>query len=229
MTVTIERDGDHIALRADAVVSTLPMHAFTSIALPASTRAPLAQLATLPYPPVASLALGFRRADVSHALDGFGCLIPSAEKRSTLGILFSSTLFEGRAPDGYVLLTCFLGGVRHPELGTLGTAALVERVEPELAALLGVTGVPKFVQHTSWPHAIPQYNVGHDAHGRAADAIETAVPGLLVDGQFRRGVSVGDCIAAGQRIASRALTVARAGIGDRGAATAAQATPAAVA
>ncbi len=208
--VTIEQDGAVVTLCADAVVSTLPVHAFASIQLPPSTQRAVAQLGTLPYPAVASLALGYRRADVAHALDGFGCLIPSAERRSTLGVLFSSTLFDGRAPDGYVLLTCFLGGVRRPELGTASAAELVEIVEPELAEILGVTGVPKFVHLTSWPQAIPQYNVGHGAHGAAADEIESLVPGLLVDGQFRRGVSVGDCVAAGERIASRALVMAQA-------------------
>ena len=83
-------------------------------------------------------------------------------------------------------------------------------MQPELAALLGVTGAPRFVEHTVWPHAIPQYNVGHDVLMRAAPLLESRVPGLLVDGQFRRGVSVGDCIAAGGEIAARALAIAQA-------------------
>lgn len=207
--MTVRREGGLDTLRADAIVSTLPLHALTAIQLPGTTRDAVAQLRTVPYPAVASLALGFRRADVAHALDGFGCLIPSAEQRKTLGILFSSTLFDGRAPDGHVLLTCFLGGVRHPALGTASVQTLLELVLPELRSLLGVTGAPTFVHHTSWPMAIPQYTLGHDANARAADAIERLVPGLIVDGQFRRGVSVGDCVAAGETIALRALAMAR--------------------
>lgn len=207
--VTVERDGVGATLEADAVVSTLPMHTFKTIRLPEGAASAVAQLSTLSYPPVASLALGYRRADVAHALDGFGCLIPSAERRNTLGVLFSSTLFGGRAPEDHVLLTCFLGGVRHPDLGLAETASLLKVVTPELAEILGVTGEPTFVQHTSWPHAIPQYNLGHEAHSLAADAIEAIVPGLIVDGQFRRGVSVGDCVAAGATIATRALAAAR--------------------
>jgi protoporphyrinogen/coproporphyrinogen III oxidase len=207
--VIVERDDVQRVIRADAVVSTVPLHALSQIALGPAAAAPLTQLATVVYPPVVSLALGFRRSDVGHALDGFGCLIPSAEQRHTLGVLFSSTLFDGRAPDGYVLLTCFLGGTRQPLLGALSTTELLELVQPELASLLGVTGAPKFVQHTVWPHAIPQYNRGHDMASQAAAAVESAVPGLIVDGQFRRGVSVGDCIAAGATIAARADDMAR--------------------
>jgi len=204
--LTVETDGARHTLQADVVISTLPLHALTAIQLPAAVHAEVQQLRTVHYPPVASLALGFRRADVAHALDGFGALIPSAERRSTLGVLFSSTLFDGRAPDDHVLLTCFLGGVRHPALGTASAEHLVTLVQPELADMLGVRGAPTFVHLTSWPLAIPQYAIGHEANAHAAERIEAAMPGLLVDGQFRRGVSVGDCVAAGEVIARRALT-----------------------
>jgi oxygen-dependent protoporphyrinogen oxidase len=215
VVVTLEHGDGRYTIAADAVVSTLPLHALARIELPSDADAALDQLQRVPYPAVASLALGFRRADVAHALDGFGCLVPSREGRRLLGVLFSSTLFEGRAPEGYVLLTCFLGGTRHPALGTADTHTLLEAVEPELAALFGIAGVPKFVEHTVWPRAIPQYNVGHDANIRAAEALEMIVPGLLVDGQFRRGVSVGDCVAAGAAIAGRAATVATRVAGGR--------------
>ncbi len=208
--VTVERDGERQLLHADLVISTLPLHALSAITLPPGAHSALAPLQRVPYPPVASLALGLRRADVAHALDGFGMLVPSREQRKTLGVLFSSTLFERRAPDGHVLLTCFLGGIRHPELGVASTSTLLDVVQPELATLLGVSGAPKFVEHTVWPRAIPQYDLGHDDVLRAADALEGLVPGLMVDGQFRRGVSVGDCITGGEEIATRAATVASA-------------------
>jgi protoporphyrinogen/coproporphyrinogen III oxidase len=207
--LVVERDGARRVIRADAVVSTLPLHALAQIDFGADALAALEQLSAVRYPPVVSLALGLRRADVAHPLDGFGCLVPSAEHRRILGVLFSSTLFDGRAPDGHVLLTCFLGGVRQPDIAALDTVALTELIQPELAALLGVTGAPKFVQHTVWPHAIPQYNLGHDSATHAAETIESLVPGVVVDGQFRRGVSVGDCIASGSTIAARVLSVAR--------------------
>lgn len=213
--VTVERNGARVTLHADLVISTLPLHALDSITLPPAAQVSRAALQRVHYPPVASLALGMRRADVAHALDGFGMLIPSRERRKTLGVLFSSTLFEHRALDGNVLLTCFLGGTRHPELGLASTDALLDVVQPELAALLGVSGAPKFVEHTTWPRAIPQYDVGHDEVVRAAEALEALVPGLMVDGQFRRGVSVGDCIAGGAQIAARALTAATAAAAAR--------------
>jgi protoporphyrinogen/coproporphyrinogen III oxidase len=76
----------------------------------------IATLARVYYPPVASVVLGFRRADVAHPLDGFGMLIPEKEGFNILGALFSSSLFPNRAPEGEVTITCYIGGARAPEL-----------------------------------------------------------------------------------------------------------------
>ena len=48
-------------------------------------------LASIGHPPVGVLALGFRREDVAHPLDGFGFLVPEVERRHVLGVIFSST------------------------------------------------------------------------------------------------------------------------------------------
>jgi oxygen-dependent protoporphyrinogen oxidase len=69
------------------------------------------------YAPVATVASAYRSAgSCVHPLDGFGCLVPGLEKRRVLGVLFNSSMFEGRAPQGHALLTTFIGGRRHPEL-----------------------------------------------------------------------------------------------------------------
>ena len=96
----------------DAVIYAAPAHCVDEIdlAFPGGDR--LKTLASITHPPVAVLALGFRREDVAHPLDGFGFLVPEVERRNVLGVVFSSTLFAGRAPEGHVLLTAFVGGVR---------------------------------------------------------------------------------------------------------------------
>jgi oxygen-dependent protoporphyrinogen oxidase len=165
-------------------------------------RRPLAALSTLPWSSVTSLALGFRREDVAHPLDGFGMLVPAKENRRILGALFSSTLFPGRAPDGHVLLTVFVGG-RQPEVAALPDAELDALVLAELRELLGVRADPVFRHCSRVPLAIPKYTVAFGALTADMDAFERDHPGLFIAGNCRTGISLSDCMAAGQAAAAR--------------------------
>ena len=60
-------------------------------------------LAGVAYAPVAVVVSAYARADVAHSLTGFGFLVPKVEHRALLGTLFSSSMFDGRAPEGAVL------------------------------------------------------------------------------------------------------------------------------
>ena len=155
------------------------------------------------HPPVASVVLGFRRADVAHPCAGFGMLIPKIAGYKILGTIFSSSLFPNRAPDSHVLLTSYIGGERYPELAALPEAQLRELVVADLRALLGVRGTPVFAHHTVYPRAIPQYNVGYGRFKDALAELERHAPGFFVAGNFRDGVSLSDCIVAGANMAER--------------------------
>ena len=192
-TVAGARGGDPMLRRARAVVLAVP--AFEAAKLlrelwPPATRG----LNAIPYAPVASVATAYRRADVPHPLDGFGFLVPRKESRRILGSLFSSSLFEGRAPHGIVLLTTFVGGMRNPDLIQKPDGALGTLVHEELASLVGATALPQWIDLRRWTHAIPQYNVGHAERIQALDDAERAAPGLFACASYRGGVSVGDCI-----------------------------------
>jgi protoporphyrinogen/coproporphyrinogen III oxidase len=161
-------------------------------------------LREIPHPPVASVSFGFKREQVNHPLDGFGMLIPEKERRQILGTLFPSTLFPGRAPEGHVLLTSFVGGSRQPDLARASADSLLRMVLEDLRPLLGISGEPCFSHNHLWPEAIPQYEVGHGRFLEAIEDFETGNPGLFLAGTCRDGISVGQCIASGFRHADRA-------------------------
>lgn len=189
-------DGAPQTHAVDAVISTVPLHQLGALGL--ETDVDLSVFETVPYPPVSVLALGYDRDDVAHPLDGFGMLVPEMEDDARiLGTLFSSTLFPGRAPQGQVLLTTFVGGVRAPDLGEASTAQLRRVVGGDLRQLLGVRGTPTFVRRIRWERAIPQYRIGYGAVTAAIDRLEEHHPGLAFAGNYRAGISVGDTMASG--------------------------------
>ncbi len=165
--------------------------------------ADLSPLREISYPPVTSIALGFRRSDVAHPLDGFGMLIPKKEKFHILGTLFSSTLFPGRAPKDHVLLTTYIGGARQPDLGAANENEQIELVLKDLRTLLGVHGEPTFIHRAYFPKAIPQYNIGYGKYKQIMNSFEAKAPGLHFAGNFRNGISLSDCIMNGETVAGK--------------------------
>jgi len=188
----------------DAVVAGLPAPALAELEIGEDAARPLASLAGIEHPPVSSLFLGFRRDQVAHPLDGFGMLVPSVERRWVLGVLFSSSLFPDRAPDGHVALTIMAGGSLQPEIARLMTVDLLAVALADIRGILGISGEPVFWRHNFWPRAIAQYNLGFASHRRAMADCERAFPGLFIGGQARDGISVPDCLAAGLKLADRA-------------------------
>ena len=187
----------------DRVVVALPATALAQLSFGALAERPLAILDGIPHPPLSSLFLGYRREQVAHALDGFGGLVPAVERRQVLGVLFSSTLFPGRAPAGHVGLTIFAGGMRQPETARLSTAALLARIAPDLTDFVGVTTPPVFVKHTFWPRSVPQYVLGYERYVEAMNRVELATKGLFIGGNARDGMSLPDCIKSGEKLANR--------------------------
>jgi len=162
-------------------------------------------LENIAYAGVVSVVQSYPRARVRHALDGFGVLAPRVEKRRILGTLFSSSMFDGRAGEGDVLFTTFIGGRRDPELLSRSDDDLAAIVHEELAALVGAQGAPGFCAMTRWPRAIPQYTLGHLDRVRRAEQAQRALPGLFLCSSYRGGVAVGDCIKSARDVAQAVL------------------------
>jgi oxygen-dependent protoporphyrinogen oxidase len=189
-------------IRAESIVLATPAVPAADL-LEALDRAAARVIRGIEYPPVAEVFLGFRKEQLGRELDGFGFLVPAIEKRRILGTIWSSALFEGRAPEGHVALTTFVGGSRQPALAASNESELVEMVVTELRSLMGVTGHPVFTHVATWERAIPQYTMGYQAVVNAVDGLERDHPGLFVCSNYRGGIAVGDCVMSGERIARR--------------------------
>lgn len=197
-----DASGQSAEVAARCVVLAMPAHVTAPLVQPLAPDAADA-LAGIEYPPVAVVATAYRREPGMHPLDGFGFLIPAKENRRILGTLFSSTLFPGRAPEGRVLLTSFVGGMRQPELARQNEPDLVAMVADEQRELLGCPAAPEFARVTLWPRAIPQYAPGHLQRMARLDEAERQLPGLYFCANYRGGISVGDCVKSAHAMAER--------------------------
>jgi oxygen-dependent protoporphyrinogen oxidase len=167
----------------------------------------------IPHASSATVSLAYRRAEVGHPLDGFGFVVPHAERRPIIACTFSSVKYAGRAPAGHVLLRVFLGGALNEAALEGDDAALVATAREQIGPLLGITAEPALARVTRHVRAMPQYHVGHEAR---ATAIEQAVgrhPGLELAGGAYRGVGIADCVRSGEAAAERALGDPGAGRG----------------
>jgi len=159
-------------------------------------------LAGVEYAPIAVVSLGYAESAVGRALDGFGFLTPRSTGLRTLGTVWNSSLFEGRAPEGQVLLTSFVGGATDPEAASLGESELSALVHRELAPVLKLQGGPAFAKVTTYVQALPQYNLGHAARMERVEKAVAEVPGLFLAGNYWRGPAIGACVEQGLAVAA---------------------------
>ena len=161
-----------------------------------------AQLASgIYYPPVAVVALGFKKDALPGSLDGFGFLCPGRERKKILGCLWDSSIFESRAPEGYALVRVLAGGARNPRMVSLSDAELIHVVLKDLRDLMGVASSPDFVSIFRWEKAIPQYEVGHLERVSRLLGHLGQEDGIYVRCNWMGGVSLNDCVANSKALA----------------------------
>lgn len=185
---------------ADHVVFTTPAHR-TSAAVRELDRELADELASIPYSGLAAVALGYAAASLPRPLNGYGYLVARAERLATIGVLWESSIFPGRAPDGAALLRVFVGGALRPDVAGLDESALTALARSELVKVMGIADRPIRHHVFRWPSAIAQYTVGHDQRVRAIRARLAEHPGLDVCGTACDGVSFNQAIAAARRTA----------------------------
>ncbi|MGB8525219.1 MAG: protoporphyrinogen oxidase [Candidatus Acidiferrales bacterium] len=198
--VRIERAVGSGTMQAAAIVIATP--AYVSAHLIESISARLGHtLSGIAYAPVAVVAAGYYQQQVGEPMNGFGFLVPRTEKLHTLGTVWNSSLFPGRAPRGAVTLTSFTGGATNPEIAAEPDGQIAKIIQSENERILKIIGSPVTSAVRKYPRALPQYNLGH---GHVVEEIRDAernLPGIFFAGNYLEGPSVGKCVENGFRTA----------------------------
>jgi oxygen-dependent protoporphyrinogen oxidase len=187
---------------AGAVVLALPAYAAAALLRPLDPGAAEAA-AGIAHPPLAVVFLGYPAGAIRHPLDGLGVLMPRAERRGVLGMIFSSTLFEQRAPEGHAAITAYVGGAREPELAMGSPDDLIYRVHQEVRQLFRARLKPLLGRVRYWRHGLPQPGLDHPARVARLRALESGLPGLFIAGNYLNGVSTAACIDDAFAVAAR--------------------------
>ena len=209
--IRVARNGQEQSAAAGAVVIATPAYAAAHLLETFSPH--LAQtLSGIAYAPVAVIGSTYYRQQVGDPLEGFGFLVPRGEKVRTLGTVWNSSLFPGRAREGSVTITSFIGGATDPDIVHVPEENIAAIVAEENSRILGITGPPVETVVWKYPRALPQYNLGHGHIVEAIRDAERASPGLFFAGNYLEGPAVGKCVENGFQTAEavrKQLQIAR--------------------
>lgn len=192
-------DGEE--LEADDVVVTVPAFAAAAMLGDACPGA-AAGLGTIEHASVATVALAYAPQDVALPAGASGLLVPPATRRTITASTWSSTKWAHLA-GGPVLVKCAVGAAGRDDALALDDATLLRRVRDDLAAAVGIGAEPLETRVVRFPHALPQYRVGHIERVAQVDAALAALPGVHLAGAAYRGVGVAACVRDGALAAER--------------------------
>ncbi len=195
---------DNSSVEADAILLATPAFAAAQILQDHDLQM---ELAGIPYTSVATVTLLFSsdQLDVKQ-YEGSGFIVPSTEPYTITACTFVSAKWPQNIHHGTVVLRCFIGRAGQDKIVLANDDEIIARVREDLKSLLHIEAKPGRVLIKRWPHAMPQYQVGHlDRVARIRQLLALRFPGIFVAGAGYEGVGLPDCINQGEQAATQIL------------------------
>jgi len=193
-----------IAIETKHLVTTCGGYALPGL-LPFLTEDEKAPFNELEYAAVTQVLMGFNKWN-GMSLKAFGGLVPTKEKRKILGVLFTSSFFENRAPKEGALLSIFMGGIKRPEIIKMNDEEILALLDQELPRMLGQREInPDMTRICRYPKAIPQYGINTGIRYEMIDHLQKKYPGLILAGNIRDGIGMADRVKQGRTIADELI------------------------
>ena len=198
------KNGGKVKSGFTSVASTAGSHQLPAI-FPFLPKEKLGKVNAMKYAKVVQFSIAYNKWE-GIPLNAFGGLVPFKEGKNSLGVLFLSTIFKGRAPEGGALFSVFLGGLRKP--------GIIEKTDDELHALLKqefteMMGLKEFkpdlLKLHRYEHAIPQYGPESKEKLETISQLEKNNPGLIIAGNVRDGIGMSDRIKQAKNIAGQII------------------------
>jgi oxygen-dependent protoporphyrinogen oxidase len=158
---------------------------------------------SIPETWIATVVFGFQ--DEVKLPPGFGYLTPEQEQRFTLGSLFSSNMFPGRAPNGHIVFETLVGGRRHPERLALDDATLTRKAFEDVKEILQIARTPAYTTVLRSSGGIPQLEQNYPQLLAWRENFLLAHPGLQIVGFGWEGIGLNDMMKCASRAAEKIL------------------------
>ena len=201
---TTNQNGKTISFHSNKVVTTVGAYGLPQL-LPFVESKQLEPITQLKYAKVIQAVAGYKKW-TGVDIKAFGGQVPSKENKKILGVLFTSSFFKGRAPEGGALLSVFLGGIRHPEQIEMTDDELTEMLKKVLPPMMGLDFfTPDLLKIFRYPYAIPQYGADSKERIETIEYLQTQYPGLILAGGIRNGIGMADRIKQARTIADQII------------------------
>ncbi|WP_077325006.1 protoporphyrinogen oxidase [Virgibacillus siamensis] len=164
----------------------------------------------VPATSVANVALAFDQSAIKRDIDGTGFVVSRNSNFRITACTWTHKKWPTAAPDGKVLLRCYVGRPDDQAVVDLSDEEITDIVLRDLKKTMKITQQPEFSVITRWKNAMPQYTVGHNeriANVRAD--MDRELPGVYLTGSSYGGVGVPDCIGQGEQTAEEVLAFLR--------------------
>jgi len=189
-----------ISLETPHLVTTCGGYALAGL-LPFLKEEEVAPFNELKYAAVTQVLLGFNKWK-GMSLKAFGGLVPGKENKNILGVLFTSSFFEGRAPKGGALLSVFMGGTKRPDIAEMDNYEIESLLNKDLPRMLSNRSLSAdMTRILRYPKAIPQYTESTGKRYEMIEQLQQKYPGLILAGNIRDGIGMADRVKQGRSIA----------------------------
>ncbi len=158
----------------------------------------------IPQARIATIVFGFNQGETLPP--GFGYLTPECENRFTLGSLFSSNMFPGRAPKNHIVFETLVGGRRHPEKLKLSDRILTREAFRDIREILNLPNDPVYttVLRSKW--GIPQLERNYPALLKWRNALTLHQKNIHICGFGWEGIGLNDMMKSGSRVAESIIS-----------------------
>ncbi|WP_077623113.1 protoporphyrinogen oxidase [Sediminibacillus massiliensis] len=164
----------------------------------------------MPATSVANVALAFDASSIKNNIDGTGFVVSRNSDYRITACTWTDKKWPESAPEGKVLLRCYVGRPGDEGVVDLSDQEIVDIVLHDLKKIMTINGDPEFFIVSRWKDAMPQYSVGHKQRlNYIREKMSQELPGVFLAGSSYEGIGIPDCIDQGEAAVEKTLNFLR--------------------